>query len=1143
MMVAMLPMFRWMQFCFIVTASLSCHATENHFSHIVDVSIQANLDTWHVHTSEALYDLTESLGAGGCVFDMDNDGWVDILLLPGLGHTRFNGKRSWWDANVRGVLYKNMSTQSSIFFKDVTKESGLTHAAKAMACSTGDLDRDGDEDVLLTGYGFMSLYENQGGEGFKEHSIYEQLKTGPFPLWGTGASIVDVDQDGWLDIYITNYIDFKKRARIFEGLSGYNLGVNQFVSDNYNSQANIFLKNTGHPAKQELKQSMGFSNTSFLPESDFLGISNNDGRSLFSLWHDFNNDHRLDLIVMNDSGSPSSLYINQGRRFEIVRGGIKIGSEAGLHSGIVNIADDGAIYHLSSSGMGRGLIYENTGDHNELSVHNFVSSSYSWLNTWGMAQIDTMNTGDPDIYMANGLLTPALDSNHVPQGQLQTKLIWSESNDSYLIEVIDYNSIYSARSILRGDWNNDGKIDFLYINNNGPVKIFQNKSENNNGSVTLLLINKYGYISQSGVKLYYEVNGKKKFLMPSRQAFMGQHSPYIHLGAGDNQYIKNLKIEWQDGDVQRVGDVQVGKWLKITQGKQASSIFIAKNDSLKGLDLIDASVSAVKMMIEIDDPRYNSKIIELYEKLSEINKINILEWLLENPNSYIEASLLIAQSALMSDETEALHGIQILNNLEHARSLPWLIAALKNDSDNIVCAAASVFSGYYREEEALIYQKWLSIPIIINIINKEKSTRKLSCLIKTLNESDSYRAYLLGRSLVGHSSLEVRLSAVELLGNTTEKDAVVLLQGIMGDDGSPVILRAAAFRSLLRLGTNNTGVQSVNEFYDLFTREKDYATQLKRLAIVSQYFLGSSDIYSTFSEYDIYESIMDIVDVPERDFIQSSKLRLELIRLLGYIPTDQSKKMLSSYFQGDDKYSVIQSALSLDKMQPGSHVLESLLMSSIGKLEQVNPDVFYGVGFKFSNSASSKLVDEIRDLISWLPVLATGELINLVNQYGFESELRQSIYLELASRDDYVPGVLGSKLILNDKSMTDDLYKILFIKIVEHHPQYIIWAVKKELRPSVLKPLVAYYSSLNVIRDNWQDIVNYLSGNHVAVFLDNLIEIDIMSDLTKKERTDISDYLWSIIIDETLVAEVRYKASRVLIGSELQDLKRYWKIQ
>ncbi|MBK6511058.1 MAG: VCBS repeat-containing protein [Haliea sp.] len=295
-----------------------------------DATLDWNVVAAHQQTDEQLSALTETLGAGVCAIDANKDGWDDLFFVGGSGHTRHYGRKSWWHVDAGNRLLLNINGHH---FTDITEQSGLGNLQWGMGCAVGDLDNNGWPDLIVTGVDSNTIYSNTGNANFVDVTADSGIAA---EIWSTGASLADYNNDSLIDVYISNYVAYKKGAPTYERNKGFvsnevsfdatlydplpnkeddfdNDGINEMLITQNGGAAPIFAARASGGAEK-------FSDKAWVS-----GIADRRNLNVVN-WGaasgDFNNDGNVDLYIANGDLKPDldSPFVAQAQHNQILLG-------------------------------------------------------------------------------------------------------------------------------------------------------------------------------------------------------------------------------------------------------------------------------------------------------------------------------------------------------------------------------------------------------------------------------------------------------------------------------------------------------------------------------------------------------------------------------------------------------------------------------------------------------------------------------------------------------------------------------------------------------------------------------------------------------------------------------------------------------
>jgi hypothetical protein len=540
----------------------SQHAQPSSSMSFRDVSREAGLTTVPHSSAERRY-IVETMGGGGiALFDCDNDGKLDIAVV---NDTTIDRYRAGGDPMI--TLYHQDGTAGKLHFTDVTANAGLTTRGWGMAIAVGDYDNDGLPDLYVTGYGHNVLYHNLGGCRFEDLTNRAGVKLGGF---STGAAWADYDRDGHLDLFVARYVhaDLDHLPPPDPGAAGYRSVILQ-IPDEMPGETDFLLRNRGDGTFEDVSRKAGISSSSKLHG---MGV----------VWGDYDNDGWPDLFVANDGGT-NFLYHNlHNGTFE--ENGIVSGTALGANGEIFgNMAGDfgdfnrdGRLDLIASRYSKQPLsLYRN----DELTFTDVAVETGLARDTvnpvkWGTGFGDFDNDGWPDILIANGNFSSLMDKL---QGEVKFRepiQLFRNLQGHTFENVADQSglnagTLQSRRGTAFGDINNDGNLDFVVFNVDGPPSLFINETRNANHRVLFRLVGSKSNRMAIGARITVEAGGMKQIdEVRGGGSYNSTNDTRLHFGLGNETTMSKIEVRWPSGLVQEFHNVAADAIYQIDEGQE-----------------------------------------------------------------------------------------------------------------------------------------------------------------------------------------------------------------------------------------------------------------------------------------------------------------------------------------------------------------------------------------------------------------------------------------------------------------------------------------------------------------------------------------------------------------------------------------------
>ena len=505
--------------------------------------------------------ILETTGNGAAIFDFDGDGWSDLLFT--------NGRTLEQDETNQPaalVLYRNDGTGR---FSETTSKAGLETKGWAQGVCVGDFDNDGHPDVLVTFYGHNRLYRNSGKGTFSDVTTQSKLPVNG-TRWGAGCSFLDFDRDGWLDLFVANYV---------------NLDLSKTPKPGQNP--NCFWKGIPvmcGPRGLPLGNNVLYRNQrdgTFADVSETAGILKPGGRyGLGVVASDFDNDGWTDIYVACDQ-TPSLFFRNRGNgAFEErgVQSGVAYNFDGHVQAGMgVAVADyDGnGFFDIVKTNFSGDLpsLYNNEDGRFFSDLSKQAGLATNQLLGWGVLFLDADEDGKKDILIANGHVYPEVDAAATGDRYLQKTLLYRNLGNGRFSDVSDasgpaFKSLRPARGMASGDLDGDGHPEVVIVNMNERPSLLKNE-DGFQHAVVVSLTGTTSNRSAIGARVTLEASGLRQMDEVRSGGSFYSHSDFaLCFGVGGATKLDRLDVRWPNGRVQTWRDLPVNHRLSITEGSQ-----------------------------------------------------------------------------------------------------------------------------------------------------------------------------------------------------------------------------------------------------------------------------------------------------------------------------------------------------------------------------------------------------------------------------------------------------------------------------------------------------------------------------------------------------------------------------------------------
>lgn len=535
-----------------LTAALALAREPQQLPVFAEIAKEAGVDFRQSYGDHHLDNIVEGTGSGVCTLDFDNDGLMDLYFTTGIwmkGVSDNEGRDL--RSKLSNRLYRNTGGNK---FQDVTEKAAVgSTAVYTSGCSAADFDNDGDVDLYVLTYGAPNiLYRNNGNGTFTD--VTKESGLGD-PRWSVSAVWLDYNSDGWLDVFVGNYLKYDDgKFRDFYPAAGYPGPLS------YGGEPDALYRNNG--------------DGTFTDVSKEAGVLIADGRAMSVSIADINNDGSMDIYVANDA--MENHHFESTGKGTFVERAIELGTAFGEHG--QGVASMGPVFaDVNRDGLLDVYIpdlnycslliqgkrgFTNQTDKSKISV---IMGQYAG---WGASLADYDNDGWPDIFTVHGnahheYVQEDTIARNLGDGTFQDV---SRASGPYFLEK------YVGRGLTWGDYDNDGDIDYVIENLNDYSKFLRNDGGNANNWLMIEPLLKFptGKRLAIGARVTVTAGALKQIddANPVR-GYLGQADPRLHFGLARNA-TADVEIRWPDGFVQRLEGVKANQLLRPEHEAKAS---------------------------------------------------------------------------------------------------------------------------------------------------------------------------------------------------------------------------------------------------------------------------------------------------------------------------------------------------------------------------------------------------------------------------------------------------------------------------------------------------------------------------------------------------------------------------------------------
>ena len=524
-----------------------------------EITDQSQLHFVHNPVVDSSYYMPESIGSGGAFLDFDNDGDLDIYLV----NTAWRGEPGLIDRPWTNRLFRQ---DSEMTFVDVTESSGLGDAGYGMGVAVGDIDNDGHVDVYVTNYGPDALYRNKGDGTFTNITQSAGIDN---PVWGASATMLDYNLDGFLDIYVANYVLYDTTVTC-----GYRDERPDYCDPSvFPGIPDKLLRNDGDGTFTDVSQS--------------AGIAKGAGNGLGVVSADFNGDHYPDIYVTNDMEA-NELWINQRDgtfRDEALMRGValngmgQVEASMGIAAGDIdgNETLDMFLTHIEYE---TNTLYRSNeaASFQDRTIGSGLANISLGYTGFGVGFFDYDHDGDLDLALANGRIIRGGvlggdGSTNYWDEYAEPNLLFENVGNGRFRDASDRGGLFTSRietsrGLAFGDVDNDGDIDLLVMNEGGRARLYRNEVPGKGHWLMLRAVDPALRRDAIGAVVTVTMDGRRSpRQVTAGYGFLSGHDMRVHFGLGSAVAVDKIEVLWPGGVRELFSVDSVDQFITLEKGQ------------------------------------------------------------------------------------------------------------------------------------------------------------------------------------------------------------------------------------------------------------------------------------------------------------------------------------------------------------------------------------------------------------------------------------------------------------------------------------------------------------------------------------------------------------------------------------------------